>query len=85
MKLPAFDALGEGSTAVLLLHGIGGGRAIWQGADGQGGTWRALAEAGFRALSLDLPGYGDAAALGPPRAGARAVLCAFGRSSGVSR
>lgn len=66
MKVPAFDALGEGSTAVLLLHGIGGGRAIWQGADGQGGTWRALAEAGFRALSLDLPGYGDAAALGPP-------------------
>lgn len=57
MNLPAFDAAGQGDTAVLLLHGIGGGRSIW-GESGSG-TLGALAVAGFLALSLDFPGYGD--------------------------
>ncbi len=57
MNLPAFDAAGQGDTAVLLLHGIGGGRSIW-GESGSG-TLGALAAAGFLALSLDFPGYGD--------------------------
>jgi pimeloyl-ACP methyl ester carboxylesterase len=75
--LPAFDTQGQGATAVLLLHGIGGGRAIW--GEGASGTTGAIAEAGYRAVALDLPGYGDSAALGAPDlaalvAGVRAVI-----------
>ncbi|MCY7315456.1 MAG: alpha/beta hydrolase [Rubrivivax sp.] len=55
--LPAFDDVGQGGTTVLLLHGIGGGRAIWS--DAASGTARAIAGAGFRALAMDFPGYGD--------------------------
>lgn len=74
--LPAFDELGSGDAAVLLLHGIGGGRSVW----GERGsrTLQALADAGWHALALDLPGYGDSVALGPPTmasmAGAVAAL-----------
>ena len=64
MTLPAFDLRGQGDVAVLLLHGIGGGRSIW--GDEASGTARAMADAGFRAVSVDLPGYGDSAAMGPP-------------------
>lgn len=53
----AFDRLGDGPIAVLLLHGVGGGRAIW--GDAASGTTRAVAEAGFSAIAVDLPGYGD--------------------------
>lgn len=62
MKLPAFDEQGQGGTAVLLLHGIGGGRSIWS--DAASGTARAIAQAGFRAVAVDLPGYGDSLAAG---------------------
>lgn len=62
--LAAFDAAGQGDTAVLLLHGIGGGRSIWNAQ--ASGTLQAVADAGFHALALDLPGYGDSEALGPP-------------------
>jgi pimeloyl-ACP methyl ester carboxylesterase len=61
---PAWEEAGQGDVAVLLLHGIGGGAAVW-GAQGSG-TLQALAGAGFRALALDLPGYGASAAMGPP-------------------
>ena len=44
-------------TTVLLLHGIGGGKSIW--GDGASGTVQALAGAGFDAVALDLPGYGE--------------------------
>ncbi len=60
MKLPAFTEAGSGDTAVLLLHGIGGGQAIWQG------SLQALADGGYRAVAMDLPGYGGSAALGAP-------------------
>ncbi len=59
--LPAFDATGQGDTAVLLLHGVGGGRAIWS--DAASGTARTVAAAGFRVYAVDLPGYGDSAGL----------------------
>jgi pimeloyl-ACP methyl ester carboxylesterase len=62
------DRLGRG-PAVALLHGIGGGRAIW-GAEGSG-TLQALADAGFEALAFDLPGYADSPCRGTPRAGRR--------------
>jgi pimeloyl-ACP methyl ester carboxylesterase len=55
--LPAYFEQGTGTTAVLLLHGVGGGRAIW--ADAASGTATAIAAAGYRALALDFPGYGD--------------------------
>ncbi len=57
MSLPAYFEQGAGPTAVLLLHGVGGGRAIW--ADAASGTATAIAQAGYRALALDFPGYGD--------------------------
>ena len=62
--LPAFTQQGTGDTAVLLLHGIGGGQAIW--GDRASGTARALAAAGYATFSIDLPGYGEAATMGPP-------------------
>ncbi len=46
------------TTAVLLLHGIGGGAAMW--ASDAAGTVDALAAAGFRVVAVDLPGYGAA-------------------------
>jgi 3-oxoadipate enol-lactonase len=55
--LPAFTESGQGSTAVLLLHGIGGGQNIWLN------TADALATAGYRVLRVDLPGYGLSAGL----------------------
>jgi pimeloyl-ACP methyl ester carboxylesterase len=44
---------GPPGRPVILLHGIGGGRAIWAG------SVAALAAAGFDAIAVDLPGYGD--------------------------
>ena len=64
MTLPAFVLHGDGDTAVLLLHGIGGGAAMW--ADGASGTLKAIASAGFKAVAMDFPGYGASASLGPP-------------------
>lgn len=56
--VPAFDRAGPaGALPVLLLHGIGGGRAIWRG------CVDALAAAGFDAIAVDLPGYGGSAGL----------------------
>lgn len=77
MTVPAYVEQGTGDTAVLLLHGIGGGAAIWS--DEASGTARAIADAGYRAVAIDLPGYGDSAALGAPDlrtmvAAVRAVL-----------
>jgi 3-oxoadipate enol-lactonase len=53
------DLLGTGPISVALLHGVGGGRRIWDAA--HGATAQALAEAGYRVIALDLPGYGDSA------------------------
>jgi pimeloyl-ACP methyl ester carboxylesterase len=61
VKLAAADGLhlvadvggpGDGPT-VVLLHGGGQTRHSWHG------TWRVLADAGWRAWSLDLRGHGD--------------------------
>lgn len=52
MSLPAHSEQGQGDTTVLLLHGIGGGQAIWADA------LPVLAGAGCRAVAMDFPGYG---------------------------
>jgi pimeloyl-ACP methyl ester carboxylesterase len=63
-RLPAFTQHGTADTAVLLLHGIGGGQAIWE--EHASNTGPALAAAGYAAFSIDLPGYGESASMGPP-------------------
>ena len=57
MTLPACTQTGSGDTAVLLLHGVGGGRSIWS--PEASGSAKAIADAGYRALAIDFPGYGD--------------------------
>lgn len=52
-----------GERCVVLLHGVGGGREAW--GDSISGTGRALVEAGFTALAVDLPGYGASASIEP--------------------
>jgi 3-oxoadipate enol-lactonase len=59
VSLLAHDRAGPGLPVVVLLHGVGGGRAIW--GDGGSGTVHALASAGAQAVAIDLPGYGDSA------------------------
>jgi len=56
-RVLAHERQGDGPVAVALLHGVGGSRHIWS--DEVSGTARALAQAGFTALALDLPGYGE--------------------------
>ncbi|MBY4948839.1 alpha/beta hydrolase [Cupriavidus respiraculi] len=52
-------AAGDGPVAVVLLHGIGGGKAGWPA------QLDALAAAGYRAVAWDMPGYGDSAMIAP--------------------
>jgi 3-oxoadipate enol-lactonase len=62
--LPATTRRGQGPTAVVLLHGIGGSRALWSNA--ASATLRVLADEGYQVAALDFPGYGESEALGPP-------------------
>jgi len=57
----AYDAYGDpGGEPVLLLHGFAGCRANWEG------LARELAEEGFHAVAVDLPGHGETSS--PPDA-----------------
>jgi 3-oxoadipate enol-lactonase len=56
--IPHFATLGSGPT-VLMLHGIGGGH------DAFAPQLEALAQAGYRAVSWDAPGYGSSAPVEP--------------------
>jgi pimeloyl-ACP methyl ester carboxylesterase len=47
-----------GRPAVVLLHGVGGGKAQWAPQLAQ------FADAGWHAIAWDMPGYGESAALG---------------------
>ena len=62
---PSLAALewGAGEHAVFLLHGVGGGRAIWS--DELSGLGATLAAAGFHVWAPDLPGYGDSPSIEP--------------------
>ncbi len=67
---------GRGERVVVLLHGLGGGRSAW--GDALSGTGPALAAAGFSAVAVDLPGYGDSPAIDPyDIAGLAAVVVAL--------
>ena len=55
----AVVAQGTGPVAVLMLHGIGGGKAAWPA------QLDAMAQAGYRAVAWDMPGYGDSALIAP--------------------
>ncbi len=58
MTTPTFTMLGSGST-VLMLHGIGGGHLAFSP------QVETLANAGFRAVAWDMPGYGHSAPIEP--------------------
>lgn len=56
----AHQITGTGSIHVALLHGVGAGKSIWDNVSAPGlGTAAVLAQAGYRVIALDLPGYGD--------------------------
>jgi len=56
--IPTFSTLGDGPT-VLLLHGMGGGHLAFAP------QLETLAEAGYRAVAWDMPGYGHSAPIEP--------------------
>jgi pimeloyl-ACP methyl ester carboxylesterase len=71
---------GEGSTAVFLLHGVGGGKQAWRD------NLPALAAAGYRAIAWDMPGYGASAAIAPyTLAGLADALCSVMDRAGARR
>lgn len=57
--VPEHRLLGQGATAVFLLHGVGGGQQVWLA------NTPALAAAGYRTVAWDMPGYGASAAVSP--------------------
>src|SRR5437762_4982048 len=50
--VPHFNERGEGDTALVFLHGVGGGKEIWQP------QLDFFAAEGYRAVAWDMPGYG---------------------------
>ncbi len=72
MTVPAFTERGAGRTAVVLLHGVGGGREAFRP------QMQPLADEGFRAVAWDMPGYGESPAIAPyDMAGLAAALVAL--------
>lgn len=59
MSLPQFISAGSGGTAVYLLHGVGGGKAAWAA------NMQPLADAGYRVIAWDAPGYGQSPPVSP--------------------
>ncbi len=57
--IPASIWLGSGTTAVFLLHGVGGGKQAWAA------NMPALADAGYHVIAWDMPGYGESAMVKP--------------------
>ena len=70
---------GGGDTAVVMLHGVGGGCGAWS--DDTGDTGAVVAGAGYLAVAPDLPGYGASPPIEPydmaGLAGAVAALLAW--------
>lgn len=59
MSVPAFSERGAGDTAVVMLHGVGGGKECWAP------QIEAIAAAGYRAVAWDMPGYGESPTIAP--------------------
>jgi pimeloyl-ACP methyl ester carboxylesterase len=59
MSLPQYISAGSGGTAVFMLHGVGGGKAAWAA------NMQPLAEAGYRVIAWDAPGYGQSPLVTP--------------------
>jgi pimeloyl-ACP methyl ester carboxylesterase len=57
--IPAYESRGGSDTAIFLLHGVGGGKALWAP------QLDPLAAAGYRVVAWDMPGYGDSAMVEP--------------------
>lgn len=57
--VPYFDERGAGTTTVLMLHGIGGGREAFRH------QMQPLVDAGFHAVAWDMPGYGHSSIVDP--------------------
>jgi 3-oxoadipate enol-lactonase len=57
-SIPKYTVLGSGPT-VLMLHGIGGGHLAF------GPQVESFAQAGYRAVAWDMPGYGHSAPIQP--------------------
>lgn len=72
MTVPAFIESGAGRIAVVMLHGVGGGKEAFRP------QIQPLAEAGYRAIAWDMPGYGESPAIAPcDMAGLAAALVAL--------
>jgi pimeloyl-ACP methyl ester carboxylesterase len=59
VTIPAYIEQGTGRTAVVMLHGVGGGKDAFRP------QMAPLAQAGYRAIAWDMPGYGDSAGIAP--------------------
>jgi pimeloyl-ACP methyl ester carboxylesterase len=59
MSAPAHASHGSGEIAVVMLHGVGGGREAWAP------QLDAIAAAGYRAVAWDAPGYGSSGLIEP--------------------
>jgi len=59
VSVPAFSERGAGDIAVVMLHGVGGGKEYWTP------QIESLAAAGYRAVAWDMPGYGESPAIEP--------------------
>jgi len=59
VSVPAYLSRGSGDTAVVMLHGVGGGAAAWTP------QLDALAGSGYLAVAWDAPGYGATAPIEP--------------------
>lgn len=59
MITPACLQRGAGRTAIVMLHGVGGGKDAFRP------QMQPLADAGYRAVAWDMPGYGDSPAVAP--------------------
>lgn len=57
--IPAYESRGTSDTALFLLHGVGGAKALWAP------QLEPLASAGYRVVAWDMPGYGASAMLEP--------------------
>lgn len=72
MTAPAFVECGMGRIAVVMLHGVGGGKEAFRP------QMQPLAEAGYRAIAWDMPGYGESPGIAPyDMAGLAAALAAL--------